>query len=447
VALYHRGWAHRVVRPMIAAHQADGPVHGRLGKPRLPHVLFLNAQAGLGADVAVHLMLARALDRSKVRVSAATSVYEFPGHSARREFESIPDLTLLPLDLGRPLFGQRGLGRVWAVLRNLRGAVSLFALARWCRAHQVDVVHVTEGTREAVFGLIVARLAGCACIIHAHTAYYPHGGSLTLKILDWVLRRADAVVGVSEFTAATFRDVARLPASRVFAVHNAVDSAAFGANGAMGVGAEMRARLAVPPEVPLIGYVARLMRSKDQATLLDAFVQVRAKWPDARLVLAGLPMDVAPDGDGDYQDYLVRRIRALGLESAATLVGFLPHAEMPTLYAALDVVAHPSHEEPFGLAVVEAMASSRAVVATRGGGIPEIIRDGLDGLLVPKQQPTELAEAILAVLGNSSLAERLGHSARERVQTRFTPAIQATTMLKVYAQVIAARADSGRLMV
>jgi len=225
----------------------------------------------------------------------------------------------------------------------------------------------------------------------------------------------------------------------VFAVHNAVDGNFFRLESASAGRLAMRQRLGIPPDVPVIGCVARLMRWKGQGILLEAFALVRKTVPDARLVLAGLSADTSPDGAGDYRDHLVRRIAALGFGDAVKLPGFVPQSDMPQFYAALDVLAHPSIEEPFGLAVVEAMASSRPVIAIHGGGIPEIIRQGVDGVLVPAEQPEALAKAITGVLGNPSMAQQLARSGRERVLEAFTPEIQAAAILRVYRQVLHGR--------
>ncbi len=391
----------------------------------------------MGADAAVHVSLARTLDRRQVRVSAATSAHEeSPSGSARAAFAAIPDLTLLPLDLGRPMGEQQGTRRrAAALLDNARGAASLVPLARWCRAQRVDVVHVTERPRQSLFGLLLARLAGCACLIHAHTTFYPHDAT-RLAILR--LRQADALVGVSSFTAESYRQLVGLPASRVFAVHNAVDTDVFAPDRAAAGRLAMRRRLGIADDAPLIGCIARLMRWKGQGTLLEAFAEVRRVVPNAQLVLAGLSADSAPDGVGDYRDYLLRRTTALGLEGAVSLPGFLPPHEMPAFYGALDFVAHPSIEEPFGLAIVEAMACERPVVAIDRGGVPEIITSGTDGLLVPAEQPSAMARAIVSLVRDQETARRLAARGRARVLERFTPDRQAAAMLDVYRRVVAA---------
>ncbi len=416
------------------------PAAGTQRGARRLRVLFLNTRDIVGADVAVHLSLARTLDRAHAQVWAATNAYEAPGASARAALESIPDLIVLPLDLGRPLVGRRGYERAIALVHNGRAAASLARLAWLCRCWRVDIVHVTERPRDARFGLLLARLAGSACLIHAHTGYYRHDAT---RLGDWTLRHADAVVGVSHFTADTYRHGASLPPGRVFAVHNAVDSAVFRPDAPVAERLDMRARLGVPAGAPLIGCVARLSRWKDQATLLEALVAVRRTVPGARLVLAGANADTSPDGRGNYEDYLARRIGALGLEGAVTFAGFVPHHEMPHVYAALDLLAHPAVEEPFGLAIVEAMASGLPVVAVNAGGVPEIIRDGVDGLLVPRGQPSALAAAITRVLGDTALSARLGRAGRERARTVFTPGSQAAAMLDVYRRVTASRLDGG----
>lgn len=417
--------------PLQGANAADRPLH----------VLFLNTRDSLGADVSVHLTLARALDRTRVSVWVATSTYEAPGTSTRAALAGIPDLTVLPLHLGSPLTGRSGTARLAALLHNAHGGIGLMQLAWICRRKHIDVIHVTERPRDAFFGVLLSRLAGSACIIHAHTSYYSHDAG---RIGNWLLRRADAVIGVSRFTAGTFVRDAGLPAGRVFAIHNAVDAALFAPDVPRMAPSAMRDRLAIPADVPLIGCVARLSRWKDQATLIDAFVAVRRAVPGAHLLLAGANADRAPDGQGDYREYLVRRVAELGLDDVVTFAGFVPQADMPSLYAALDVLAHPAVEEPFGLALVEAMASARPVVAVNAGGIPEIIRDGVEGLLVPRGQPEALAAALVRVLSEPLLARRLADAGRARLYPLFSPEQQAAEMLAVYRRVAAARAGDSR---
>jgi glycosyltransferase involved in cell wall biosynthesis len=407
-----------------------------------PHILFLNAAEGLGADVAVHASLARWLDRSRVRVSAATNIWESSsGVSAQQTFAAIPDLTLLPLDLGKPLGPRKGLARARALVSNARAGLALTRLAAWCRRNHVDLIHVTERPRQTLFGLYVARLARCACLIHAHTAIYPGEAS---RLVRWRLNQGDALVGVSRFTAGSYPPETRVPTDKVFAVLNAVDPRLFTPEVAAAGRHEMRRQLGLPPDVPVIACVARMTRWKAQHTVIDAFARVRGRFPDARLVLAGLSGDSAPEGTGSFRDYLDRRVEGLGLTGSVSFPGFLSQADMPRFYGAIDVLAHPSHEEPFGLVLVEAMASEKPVVAIDGGGVPEIITSGRDGYLVPMEEPEMMADAILRILCDPAQAAEIGRAGRRRVLEAFTPEIQADAMLRVYEQVLARRSAAKR---
>jgi glycosyltransferase involved in cell wall biosynthesis len=194
----------------------------------------------------------------------------------------------------------------------------------------------------------------------------------------------------------------------------------------------------------VVGCVARLMRWKCQPTLLEAFAAARRRLPSAKLVLTGVSHDSAPDGSGDFKDFLVRRASALGLEDAVVFTGFVSAREMPSLYGALDHLVHPAVEEPFGLDIVEAMASGIPVVAVRSGGVPEIVRDGTDGLLVAPDAPFEMADAIVRILSDKTLANRLALSGRVRIIDAFTPPRQAADMAAIYQTMISSRASRTR---
>src|SRR5205823_5202154 len=126
---------------------------------------------------------------------------------------------------------------------NLRGAANLVTLAIRCRRGNIDIIHVTDRPRDSLFGLILARLAGCACLIHAHTNYVPENFT---NMNQWVFRHADAIVGVSNFTAATYRDAAGRKTPRIYGLPNAVDTTLFGQYVTPAQRLAMRQRLDVP---------------------------------------------------------------------------------------------------------------------------------------------------------------------------------------------------------
>ena len=177
-----------------------------------------------------------------------------------------------------------------------------------------------------------------------------------------------------------------------------------------GAAARLRAELGLGPQ-PLVGLFGRLSEWKGQHVFLDAIAAMEG----VQAVIVG----GALFGQEAYEARIREQASRLGLDGRVRFLGFRP--DVPELMAAMDVVAHTSIvAEPFGRVVVEAMMCGRPVVATRGGGVTEIIRDGETGLLVPPGNASALAAAISRILSQPALAERLARKGRKDVSQRFS---------------------------
>ncbi len=174
--------------------------------------------------------------------------------------------------------------------------------------------------------------------------------------------------------------------------------------------AALRRRFSLPSTGPLIGIVGRLQRWKGMHTLVAALPAVRARHPDAHMVIVGGAHDTEP-GYGDELKALARR---LGVEGAVTFAGY--QADVPHWMQAMDIVVHASDREPFGIVVVEAMALAKPVIAGAAGGPAEVITDGQDGLLAPFDDVPALAKAVTRFLDDPEFAERCGAAAHTRAQ-------------------------------
>src|SRR5262249_8308362 len=150
---------------------------------------------------------------------------------------------------------------------------------------------------------------------------------------------------------------------------------------------------------PSVLYVGRLRRYKGVDALLDAFVQVRARLPEARLTVLG---------DGPHRSVLERRAAKLGLGESVLFTGFVPSAEKARRRISAWVSPLPSPKEGWGLTVVESNACGTPVVASRSPGLVDSVRDGESGLLVPHGDARALADALLAILTDEELRQRLG---------------------------------------
>jgi glycosyltransferase involved in cell wall biosynthesis len=187
---------------------------------------------------------------------------------------------------------------------------------------------------------------------------------------------------------------------------------------------ELRARLGLGPDVPLVGCVGRLVPIKDVPTLLAAMVAV----PDAHLALVG---------DGELRTELEARVESLGLDGRVHFTGWLH--DIPSLMSDLDVVALSSRNEGTPVALIEAGACARAVVATDVGGVRSVVEDGVNGLVVPPADPAALGAAITHLLGDPARRAAMGAAGR-RASARFDQDRLVSDVRVLYADLLTSRA-------
>lgn len=286
----------------------------------------------------------------------------------------------------------------------------LGAAVRWCAALKQrlkpDVLHV-HLTQLASFYELLSRSAWpCPVVVT------PHGPMATLPLPDVVKRRilheADAVTGISRFFAEDVRPWTKTGEVRL--VLNGV-------------------RLAAEPKPSELGEAGRLfaagrmVRTKGFAVA----IQVLARLPEARLTLAG---------DGPERTELQRLAGELGVAGRTTFLGGVEPDAIGGEMAKASVVLMPSiWQEPFGLVAVQAGMMARPLVASRVGGLPEIVAEGESGLLVPANDPEALANAVGALLADPARAALMGAAGRRRVETLFSIERCAADYEAVYRQV------------
>jgi len=183
----------------------------------------------------------------------------------------------------------------------------------------------------------------------------------------------------------------------------------------------LREEYGLPDDALLVGVIARLEPEKGHATLLDAWPAVVAAVPNAYLLVVG---------EGSRREMLIEQALALRVADHVVFTG--RRDDVPAVTAALDVAALPSYREAQGLSILEAMALSRPVVATAVGGIPEVITDGVSGLLVAPHDPVALGQAIVRVLRNHQLADMLGRAGHDTVHDRFCIELMVHAVEAIY---------------
>ncbi len=272
-----------------------------------------------------------------------------------------------------------------------------------------DVIFAND-PRALLYSVLAGRLLGRPCVWHVHDIIT--GGSPFERAVRWA--RPSAYIAISD---AVRQALVRqgCPVDQITVVHNALDLAHFHP-GDDGTG--FREELGVPPNALLVGSVGRIVPWKAVETLLEAAARLRDRLPEARFVVVGgtVTDDAHADEARRYRDGLLALRSRLGLDERVKFVGH--RDDVARIMAGLDILAHTAIEEPFGRVIIEAMALGRVVVATRGGGVGEIVRDGITGYLVPPRDPAAMAARIEALI-DPVLREQLGRAARADVVARF----------------------------
>lgn len=397
-------------------------------------VLFVNTRNRLGADVAVHLMLIRHFDPAEVEVHIAINRNALERDKMVAAMRDVPGLQPFVLDLGQEVAYSGGkLGKALGALRNVGLVPALLRLAWYVRRHRIDILHATDRPRDALVSTLLARLTGCANVVHLHIKWYAEIGRFTWMAVE----RCRGVIAISRFVRESLL-AGGVPADKIYTVLNASEPDCFVPDTTPR--GRLRSSLGLSAETPLIGIVARVILWKGHMELIEALALVRAVHPEVHLAIVGNEESgEAEDAEG-FSAKLRRRIEELDLQHCIHWVGWRDDA--PEVMADLDVVAVPSWEEPFGLVVTEAMAMQRPVVGFASGALPEIVTDGVEGLLVPSRDIPALARALIALLNDPALRAEMGCAGRARVLQQFTPERQAREMAEVYRRVLAGLPDA-----
>ncbi|MET0556516.1 MAG: glycosyltransferase [Vicinamibacteria bacterium] len=343
-----------------------------------------------------------------------------------RESEREGNLMDLALERQVDVVALSGLGREIRPLADLRALVGLVRLTRRFRPH---VVH-THTAKAGVLGRVAARLARVPVVVHTYHGhvlreYFGRVTSAVFRAIErFLARRTDGLVTVSESVKADLVAMAIAPAERLRVVPLGLELGPFTGELPRGV---LRADAGFPAEAPLVGMVGRLAPVKDVATFLRAARLVRSRRPDVRFSLVG---------DGPERNALEAEAASLGLQEAVRFHGW--RRDLPAVYGDLDVVVNASRNEGTPVALIEALAAGRPVVATAVGGTPDVLENGLHGALVPAQDAQALAAAIEAALDAPPSAARTA-AARAHVLARYGVPRLLSDLADFYRELLRAR--------
>jgi L-malate glycosyltransferase len=323
---------------------------------------------------------------------------------------------------------------VWHTSRGILDiARAAWSVRRLAAALGADLVHANS-IRAGLAAGLAASTKGPPVVVHVHDALPPgRPSSLVVRVIG---RRAAVVIANSHYTNASFARVHSTTPGRV--VHGPVDLKRF--DPAEIDPAAARGRLGVEPSTFVLAVIAQITPWKGQDDAIHVLELLKRRKLKARLLLVGSPKFVSGATRYDNRAYareLGRLTESLGLGEDVEFLG--EREDIPQILRAVDVLLVPSWEEPFGLAIIEAMAMQVPVVATNVGGPVEIVRPDEDGLLLPPRAPETWAAAIEVLVRRPALRAEMGLKARERVAARFGVEQHVKEVLSAYEEALLSR--------
>lgn len=294
-------------------------------------------------------------------------------------------------------------------------------LSRAMRRDGIDLVH-GHLFGDSLHGYLSARAAGIPTMVTLHSTY---GFSSRLQRVGyrWLLPRCDGVVACSDAVRDSFVEAGAVRQGMIVRIHNAIPDP-MQETADPRVRAEVRRELGLDPNVTVIATVGRLAPEKGQRYLIEAFARLaREVTPRPRLILLG---------EGPLLDVLQAQTYDLGIASLVQFAGF--RSDVTRLLPAFDVVAVSSDFEGLSMAILEAMATARCIVATDIPGVVEAVREGQEALIVPVRDVGGLAAALRQAVSSPELRERLGAAARRRFLELFTPERMAVAYGEFYRE-------------
>jgi glycosyltransferase involved in cell wall biosynthesis len=288
-------------------------------------------------------------------------------------------------------------------------------LRRLLVAEGADLLHV-HSRKGDLPAILAGRLAGLPVVLSRRVDNPPNWADRRLKF-----PRCARIITISAGILEVLRN-AGVAAERLACVPSAIDTSVFG-----GVRDRLwlERELGVPRDAPLVGIAAQLIPRKGHEVLFAALAELAPRHPMLRALVLGR---------GPLEAELEARVQSAGLGDVVRFAGF--RTDLPRLLPCLDVLAHPAWREGLGIALLEAAACGVPIVASRAGGMPEAVEDGVTGYLIAPGDSRALADRLDRLLTDRALAQRLGAAGRRRVEQRFAVPGMVEGNYRVYEAVL-----------
>ena len=278
-------------------------------------------------------------------------------------------------------------------------------VAKLIRNFDLVVIH-----NEPNLVLFMRKMPQQKIILHMHNAHL--GIKLFRPFYRRALAKVDTVICVSDYIRRSALQHFPEFTDKFTVVFNATDPEVFKPYGQQAI-EQLEDILPIEPNKPYLLYVGRLTEIKGVHVLIEAFCQIYIQLPNTRLIIAGSSF-FGGAAKTAYEQSLVELAKPVS--EAIIFTGFMPHEKLKYLYSAVDIVVLPSvWQDPCPLVVLEAMASGTCLISTAVGGVPEVLKHGVNGLLVKPGNANEIAQAVSGILKNPVKKAEIEHVAREQI--------------------------------
>jgi glycosyltransferase involved in cell wall biosynthesis len=317
-------------------------------------------------------------------------------------------------------------------LNPIKDLLALTNITFFLKRNPYHIVH-THNSKAGFLGRLAAKLAGIPVIVHTVHGFAFHDEEpswrrMLFKTLERMASRwCDKMIFISQPLIDWGLRERVASEKKTVKIYSGIELERF-SPASDKIKESVRKKWGIGRHEAVIGIVSKLWEGKGHHTLIEAFKMIRSEINNARLVVVG---------EGYLYDRLVQYANNLGLKDSVLFTGF--QADVSEIITTFDVAVLPSFFEGMGRVLLEAMAMEKPVVASRVGGIPDLVEHGVNGFLVTPGDVEELAEAIVKTLADKGLAEKMGRAGRKKISAKYSADHMVGSIEKLYRDLLATK--------
>jgi len=307
--------------------------------------------------------------------------------------------------------------------KDIKACIQLYG---FMKQNKFDIVH-THTSKAGILGRWAAKCAGVKRIIHTPHGhvFYGYFGPIKTRLFIWIERITalitDKIITLTHRGKQEHVDFKIAPAEKFVTIYSGINIESKLDLNSKEESQQLKVQLGIPSESFVFGCVARLDPIKGVSFLINAMNRVVQEYPQSRLLLVG---------DGQELQKLIQQTKALGLENHIIFAGFQKNAN--AYIQCMDVFVLASLNEGMGRVILEAMLFEKPVIATRVGGVPEIVEDGVSGLLVSSGDVESLSFAMIKLLKDNELLQTMGQQAKSKLKEKFSLEVMVQDIEHLY---------------